>query len=496
MKGAKVFFNEQTVLNMPFMFRLIRRYWMLVVATFTVITCYTTYKFYFQNTIYSSEKRFRMHQDGMGNPGDAISDLLTVSNRYSTSADIVTVAESRAFHEALAKKIVEHPDFTSLNFKKLNAAAGNYKEEISACGSDRLCKENIIADRISGFISISDAPGQHHTYIFQVRTTDSLTTAAFIDIAVKAFIQNRLEYRKEYTRIQKETTQEVVEDNKKILLESGFRELQTRLEQIKSEQEENRSQFRQTFGIYQQKKLEVESLFELKSASEKKNKQDQNLEDYEINDRIERLRTSIDKLKGDINALELSYNSLSEGDALIIGSLRQELASKVLDYEEITSGRNIGRNVPVLSSDRNIEVEYRVASEQFKRLELEYNMLISNTRLLSRQRNEIESQLESLRATSNLVINLEQRLLQFEVIASTITPDITFFDTSLSIKAFKRMTITKYLLFTFFFSMFFSILAVFTRYLLDERVYDSYELNDVFKDIPIIGNAPKFKKAS
>lgn len=498
MKSVKVFFNEQTILNMPFILRLIRRYWVLGLAILVSVVSYTTYQFYFQNTIYSAEKRFRVHVDGQGHPSAAIADLIGGGRRQGSSQDIKAVAQSRGYQELLARALIDSPNFEKLDLRGLNARGeGDYLVERSRCEGDIHCLRVLVTDRVSDFVIVEEVGNAHHMFSLKVITADSFTTRYIAEQAQEALVQYRLNQLSEYTEYQFRVTRDVLNQNKGQLHEAGYRDLLLRLNQITREQDDIRGQFRETFSTYQRMKFEVESLYEHYHATVKARNIQGDIERSGRVDRLNRLKASIEKTRGDINALELSFRSPAAVDNQIISSLRVELARKLEEYQRLSGGEESSTSQMFqVNPQRNLELDYRVANEQFKRVEIDYNQLILRTRELASERATVEASLEYLQATNELVKSLEERLLQLEIAASTVAPDISFLDISLSVQAFKRITMAKYLLFTSFFSFFFLVTGYFIRYAFDSRIYDSYELIDIFGDVPIVGTAPKFKSAT
>ncbi len=497
MKSPRLLFNEQTILNLPFIVKLSSRYWGIILVVFLIVLSSMSYKFYFQNPIYSSDKRFRVDSDGSENKGGVVSELLSGSLRRSAVVDFSAIAESSSFHDFFARQILDHPDFERFDLRKLNEHTDeHYLGEIASCHNDNHCIRSFVARRAADMISIFPEAGRRHTFVFRVRSTDSFTSRTLVDLGANSLVEYRLSALKEFIQMQRQTVSSVLSEFRDVLEAEDFRGLNQRLLEVDKMEEDARMKIRQLFPIYQRKAMELESVRRSHDTFQASELPLNDFNYLQKVDRAEKLKNSIARLKKDIETLNLSSGVGNQADQQIILTLQQELEVKKQAFSRKYSDLDLLASTTTLRGSRNISDIYQSTLDEYKQIKTQYDNHLNMIQSLNTERRIIQQRLEDLNSKGKLVLSLEERKLQSDIAANTVTPDVIFYDSTPSHSRFIRMSPVKYILYTSVLSIFFSFILVCLRYLFDPTIYDEEELQESFSHIPILGSTPNLKKAS
>lgn len=495
MKKLSIFFHDQTILNLPFLFRLMTRYYIISTSLVLLVISYTTYRFLVQKTFYSAEMIINLHSN------ETVSPLATMPLPFGGSSsktlddEIIMIPQSRSYRKAVAQRLIKLEDFNSIDLR--TSENDDYQDLKGQCKENQQCLSTLVIDRLPNFLKIESTAKSPTGYYFVISTFDQQATKILADIGSQVLLARRREMLVKHSQEQIRVNQEVLSGHQEELREKNFNQMTEDLRQLKSELASIQSRFPQTFSLFQQKRLEFESITQLHTTVQEQESLKLDMQHIGEKDRLTKLQNSIEKLKGDINSLELSFRTPELMDSIIIKDLRKDLSNKLAEFNSMKSGGVVvgssNQNIP---SHRNTQLEYNVISEQFLRISAEYDQILNSAKETAYKISVLENAIQKLEPVNQLIKQMEKRILELTVSASTIVSDIGFADTEATYRSFKRITLIKYVLFTIFSTVFLTLLAVTLRYLLDRKIYDVYELENNFSNLPIIGTAPSFKNVA
>ena len=83
MKKLNIVLNETSIINFPFLWKLVKRYKFLSITVPVIAAIYSTSVFLGQNTIYSGEVGFKYINEGSNSPTSMIFSMLGEKKRRS-----------------------------------------------------------------------------------------------------------------------------------------------------------------------------------------------------------------------------------------------------------------------------------------------------------------------------------------------------------------------------------------------------------------------------
>lgn len=457
---------------------------------------FASYLLIAQNTIYSTELMFRVDSDWRDSKS-GVAELLPGTFRSSSQADFLAIVSSNSFHNALAKKIVVHRSFHELDLKRISEVGhSSYRDAIERCYKNVSCKEEVVTSHLGSLISVYQSSGRQNTYSLRVRSTDFLTSQVLINIASQALVDYRLENQREFISLQRDTVSDVLKNYRSSLNDHNYRGLSSRIDELNRREDDARLKQRQVFLLYQQKSLHLETVKNQLENYRRAQSRQQDFSYVQQADRAQRLMETIHRLKSDINILELSSSNFNSPDNEIFQALQQELEVRQQEFQEKYKNSDLLTSANGNASRHGLPESYQVALNEYRQVQTKHDHLMEEIREIHKERDTIMEKVATLKSKDTLVQNLEQRLLLSDLAASTITPDIIFFDQAPSMSSFTRITLLRYIFFIIALTLFFTPILVSIRFMRDKRIYDTSELSQFFEEIPILGHAPQLKKSA
>jgi len=498
MKKMNIILDETTILNFPFLWKLVLRYYRISFVI-PVLGALLALQYYIsQNSIYTASQSFKNIADEADSPTNAIAKLLGENtNRLSTS-EVIGMVQGADFISRVSANVVDHPKFEFLNFNGLGVKNLKTQHEMFGfCKQDHECLVNEVQKVIGQFFEIEHDHLVENRFYLKVKMLDRMTAVTVLKIVAEQLELERLRTIKHFIQVQQRISDELIHKKKEELNNIEISSLKDESNRVFSDLEAIKLKVASAGKILEIKKYELNkaeaTLKQTENISQGNGMQD---EKEQYNQYIT-VKKRVTELVQDIHALELNQELLSEQDHSILKELKRELRKK---RKELKNFKNIGRGVANIdefleSKDRGsnfTEFDLEVIKREYKKIFAEYTSLEEQKNELVQKKIKLDHKHEELRPAFEYLKLLESKTIQLKLVESTIVSDLVFDKHVANVAAFKRATKEKVSLFAILLILFCMFVCLLVRYMTDSRIYDEYELSRNFEDLEIIGNTPDF----
>ncbi len=498
MKKLNVILDETTIINFGFFKKLIGRYLISSLLVPVIVFSFFIYNYTNQNNIFLQSKTFKNISNDSDSPTLMIARIIGENQDGITSAEIISMFSSLDFQRKLSEEIYasgkyEKLIFTGLSSKKIKTL----EESLQLCSEDKECITKNIMGMVAGLFSIEQDMAVNKKFILKVKTLDKDTTIFLLSILEKTIQNVRTSSIKHILLQQKSVMQDLSLKKRAELKLQDPLDIEEKNNRLKEQLNQMLDRIQIVQGHYHSKKVELD-LTESK-LEQTKNTLKKRFSQNEINQsrKAKALDKKIEKLRQDINAIEVSLTNLSKEDRGIINDLKSEMKAAqrelyaIPDYRRLVGSREEFLKQKDVNSN-NIGFETKVKRRQFSRIETELKELQDKIGKTSKLQKEYEARIELTKPDLEYIKLLEKKLVQLTLLESTVVSDFVFSKNVTDVSVYKRTSRGKMLLFASFMSFFLLFTVVLVRYLFDTKIYDEYELKKNFENLEVIGNTPDF----
>lgn len=493
-----IILDETTVLNFPFIGKLVKRYWLISLLLPIAALAFGLFKYSSQNTIFQSNHGFKNTAES-ANPSSAIASMLGERNRGLDETEIISIANSVDFQYKLAEVLMNKQEFSKLNFNAINTEKQVPQSSFFAhCGSEKDCVKKTLAGILPALYSIVPDKGVINRYVVIVRTLDEMTSRLILNELSKLVEEDRIKNIQSTISQQIKLSEELIQDKKVELDAADINSQRDRFKFLESEiidVDRKLGSYRNTFFTLKQNLSQAETI--LSETLKTRNKK-VNINELMKNEKAEALENRISQLREDLNSLEVSKSHFGGKDQSIISQIRKEISDK---ENELKAIGNFKRSISSVTqfvkmkdkSSPNQEFDYAVLKKRFDEMKKEYDGLVESRESMVKEITQLENHLDKFKPSIEFLRLLEQKYVQLKLAESTVVSDMSFDTLPTDVFSYKKTSLGKIILISIASGLFFMLLAILGRYFMDGRIYDEYELKSVFKDLEIIGNTPDFQ---
>jgi hypothetical protein len=491
--------DETTIISFPFYSKLLLRYYFISILVPVFIFSYSAFFYINQKSIYISSMNVSIIKSSKSDSTKAIASLMGESMEGLRASDVILMTKSRDFLMMVADKVYNLPDYERLILDKLASKkpirAGKMFKD---CRNNSQCIIKKLSYTVSDFITLKPNSVVDDLFTLEVKTLDRNTTTALLLIFKDSMLETRIKALSSSITKQKEVIEKLIADKEASLSDISVDNI-GRVAQQK----------RDDLGILEKKIVRLENDLQAQKAkleliqsqleqTKKVIKKKLSVDDIAAVEQIETLTKEVKNLQQDIQALELYAENMTTDDKIILSELRAELKVKQSKLGQLTRNSNYSLNETTFLTRKNkgsqdIEFQAKVAKSQVKKIEKRLIKLKSQRVLLREEIKLDTKKLDDYKPILEQMKLLKNKLLQVNLLESTITADLSFDKEMSSLRRFKRTTKVKVILFASFITFFSVFLFITVRYLFDPRIYDEYELQRNFQDLDVIGKTPDFK---
>tara|TARA_R110002072_G_scaffold276051_2_gene437698 strand:+ start:39495 stop:40997 length:1503 start_codon:yes stop_codon:yes gene_type:complete len=499
MKKINVILHETTIINFPFFWKLIKRYAFLSMIAPIVSLIVGGYIYYSQKDIYLKSASFKYHVESTDTTSSSIASIIGEKSSGLSINEILGIMNSYDFAKQVAVSLYNRPDLLEFNFTPIkNKDFLNTASYLAPCKENRECKIKKIQQIVPYLYTMEPDRLIENRFWIRVKSLDKKTTLNLTETLITELRRNRINSIKHNLTEQMNLSYELIENKKNELIGVDMLAVRDRKKEVQSNLNEITSKIKSYTSFYHQQKLKL-SLAETKYNQTRStiSKRQVAQEDVEVSKKRQELEDKIKKTMSDINSIKLSAKDLSAQDKMIIKQLRSEISNAKNKLSSLgTKGRTISNIVDFLDekdkeSDFN-EFDYKVLKGQFVKIEKDYSEMIKKREDLEAESRKLDNILEKYKPAFEYIKLLEQKIVQLKLLESTVISDFIFDKESASVRRFKRTSKSKIILFTVTITLFLMFLITISRYIIDDRIYDTYELEKSFEELTIIGNTPDF----
>lgn len=497
MKKFNAILDDTTIINFFFFFKLLKRYYIISLLVPVLIFGYAAYFYKSQNIVYIKNINFTFKKDNSSSPTAAIASLVGENNTELTISDIIAITKSPDFKEHLGESIARDSKGYEITLSALTSKSiKKVKDEFSFCNDNIKCYENEIEKRVSGFFSLKEHPQIDKMMKLEVKSLTPTTSDVLLRNIEESLIQFRVNQIKHSIIEQKKISNRLINQKTQELKDLKYFEAVKHAVQGKAKLHSIMTSVANLEGLSQKQTMSAE--ITQTQYEQTKKVGSKNIEsEKDTLEHLQQLKKEITNLKQDIRALEQSQTSFNKEDKYIITKLKSDLKLKQVKYKKLKSSTTLTINDSRFIANKNqqsnsLEFQYKISRQQIKKTQQELNRLKDQREKIIRENEENAQIIEKGKTTEEYIKLLSTKLMQLQIIESTIISDIIFDKKSSGIRAFRRTTKSKVMLFSGVLSIFFLFSIILIRYITDPRIYDEYELQKTFEDLNVIGKTPDF----
>ncbi|MBK25447.1 MAG: hypothetical protein CME70_15740 [Halobacteriovorax sp.] len=500
MKKLNIVLNETSIINFPFLWKLVKRYKILSISVPLIAAAYSSYTYMGQNTIYSGKVGFKYVNEASNSPSGMIFSMLGEKTSTLDPTEIISYGNSVDFQYKVADELIRSDQFRKLNFNSIGSRKlKTFESMFKACSGNKDCERDKVARLVGQFYSVNMSNDVIDRYSLTVRSLDHNTTDTLVKVVSKAIQNDRLNQIRYFVTSQVKISEELLEKKKKevdLEMIKGLLDQQAQFKvKIKTANNRLNSIRQHYFGEKSRlNRLETE-LSQTKKTLAKKNKST-NSELFKVTE-AKKLRERVKQLREDIASIELSFENQNQiNGSEITKKLKQELKTNERKLASLGDVEKYGVDESFAKGKQNSkatsEHNYNVIKNQFSKTSVEFEKVRTELEKLTKESTELEVQIKEYQPNLELIKLLEQKLVQLRLAESTIVADLVFDNYQSELSSYKKIAKTKMIFVSIFFSCFLLLFIVILRYIFDGRIYDEYELKNNFEDLEIIGNTPDF----
>jgi hypothetical protein len=497
MKNMGILLDDKTIINFTFFGKLLKRYYIITMLSPLLVLLVGFYVYNSQNDVYMISAGMLV-KSSESSEKSSIASLLGSEKQEFSIAEVLSLGKSIDFQQKIAKQLVDHPDFSKMNFNTIKVKKMKSHSEIFGnCAGNNKCVYSILRGAVGSYYDIKRSAVIVNKYIVSIKTLDGFTSREILKLITKEITKSRKETLLSSLTDQMEVSKKLIKKKKEELVDVNIVSLEDLLKTKTKELSDLATVIRSYKSIFMSQKLQLSKAKLTVKETKRAISQDTNGTDKIKYTKSLELKKDIEKLREDIRVLQGAAVNGSEQDQLIISQVQNQLAVKERAFKKLGKIKRKFSNIEKFkdtkdkSSDYN-EFDYNVLVGQHEATKKELVKLDSRKLKLEAERLFYENKLKSLKPSFDYLKLLKDKMIQLELVKWTVGNDIIFDKLPESVRRFKRTSLSKIVLFSFMISLFIVFLGVFVRYMFDKRIYDEYELSRNFKGLEIIGNTPEF----
>lgn len=498
MKKLNVILDETTIINFSFFKKLLGRYkYASIIIVISIISIFSIY-YKNQHDIYRITKTFKNVSNDADSPLGTISNIIGESKKGITEEEVISSLSSIDFVKKFAEVVYESDQYLEMNLSDLLARDVRSTSEIYAlCNEDKDCFINFLIGRLPALYEIRPNGVVVNNFFITVKTLDAKTSKLLLKYLEESIQLTRLEAIKRVHSQQNEVTQKLLKQKLEELGNIDPDAIQGEFDNIKEKVEQLDDRISIVSREYHGLKVQVDLLdSQLEQTKKTLSSDAKKLFNSKLAKKAKVIQSKIEKYRQDISAIEVASNEFGD-ESSILNQLRSELKKAERELASIPNHKLYLSNAEDFlkkkgNASANVNFDNKVRKRQFIRVNKELEKLqFERVNTVKRQK-ELAATLKQIKPTVDYINLLREKLVQLQIIESTIISDYVFSKNVSGISVFKRTSLSKVILFCFFVTLFSLFAFVLIRYLADTKIYDEYELNKNYENIDVIGKTPDF----
>lgn len=416
---------------------------------------------------------------------------------FMNQNEVMAIIGNYDFTKVVATNLINSPHFSKLDFNSTSIKQNLTHAEIFKKCSDIACNIETVRSIIPSFYGVETEVGSGRL-ILNVTTRSPITTLVLLKGVKEALIKTRLDAASSSADTAIKETEDLIEQSRKGIEEKGGFDKLAESESLDALITQSNDRIK---SISARLSLENDQYnfqqIRLKESGATANtdiKGNKKL-DYEtfskISKKIEELRQNI----ASINSTP--KEARTESDNLILSQLNSELAKHEKDLSKLG---NIKRNIAnddhfintQINNQSNFEFDYKVTSAKLGRIQKEHDIAKKELDELFGKKAQMENELLHIKPDFEYLKLLESKLVEAKMTKSIVKSDVSFEHFGDDISSFRRSSLMQIIIFCFAIAFFILFVALIGIYLMDDRIFDSFEIEKCCQNLPVIGETPTF----
>ena len=492
-------FDSTTIINIPFIAKLFKRYLKSSIFISFILISMCACLYFLQHDLYWTSISFSDSTEAVESPLGGVASLMGGGQKGGLRAtDILNLRSSVDFNRKIALSLMSSEFYKTLRFD-LNYLSPN---AITASVIERKCKGSnecivlTLAKLLPAFYQITDKDRSGANFVLEVKSLDSLTSNVLLKHITDTINSSRVEALKYKLQEQSRADLKILIEKKKEIDINEFYEIQEERNRLESELKEIQSKIDHQTNVLtsvQDKLSSAEATYQRsKKASNKKVNYD------EMNSEMRRreLKDKILKLNSDIIALEDASIEHSINDREILVKLKKEMSdaqNRLKKFGEGDSQTNLDQFVK--QNDEKIygkEMDFNVIKDQMNTAQQYYDELILKKKDIFGQKIKTEQNIEILKPSIEFIKNMEIKIEQTKLKALSIGADVRFDSYSGAPEPAKKIGLILILGYLVIMHLIVLTFYLIIRFYFDDNIYDEEDLKSISVDLKIIGSGPNY----
>lgn len=500
MNKLELLFDSTTIINLPFMIKLFKRYLKSSIVIFIIIVLACTSLYFFQQEIYWTSISFSDASDSSEPAiGGIAGSLIGEKKGGMRATDILNLRSSIDFNRKVASRLLTSEFYPKLrfdlNYLGVHVTDSNSFKKI--CRSNQECLIKEIVKRLPKLYQITDKDRTGANFSLEVSSLDNLTANVLLNEISKTISESRVEAVRYKLKEQEKVDTSILIEKKKEIDVINFYELQDEADRLNSELKEIQSKVDHQTNVItsvQDKMANAEASYQLsKKVSGKK----VNFDTLNSEMRIRELKEKTMKLNSDIIALEDVSREHSIKDSQILAQLKKEMEAVKKKLKLLGDGNSqINLDQFVKQNDEKIyirELEYNVIKDQMHFAKQNYEELIIKKKDILGQKIKVEQSIEILKPSVEFIKSMEIRIEQSKLKSMSANPDVRFDRYSGAPEPTKKIGLILILGYLVILQCVAAVSHLLIRFYFDNNIYDEDDLRAISANLKIIGNGPSYE---
>jgi|GEM_PF-5529065 len=499
MKKISLLLDDVTVINFRLLGSLVLRYKKVSFLICLMLLGFVTYFYLIQPEIHQKKSFFKVFHHEVAqsaNNKNFLQQITETRGMQLKEEDVEAIVTSYSFVKDMVKRLVDSKNIKKFNFESPVSPNVPFEKEYQRC-KDEACRSKLLPRLLAPLYSVSVEPGTGRM-ILTVMTKNSQTTIEIIDSFHKVLEDTRMKHAtdvldKEITQVQSLASK----TRSEIELKGGFERI-AKSEFLNATIEQRKNEVQNLFlRLSKESELYNFQKISLKESNKAANAETQNLEmlSFEsyskINQKINELRQNIASIK----TIPDVMRTTTDNEILI--ELAEELKLNEKELKKLGNNTKIiGAQGTFLNKQINgqssIAFDHKVSSQQLKKLQSDTDIAKKELDGLYIQKMKLENEFLALKPDMEYLKLIESRLVTMRLKKTAISSEVNFEPYDLGVHIFKENSLMQIFVFSFVGLVFLLFLSLVFIFLCDDRIFDVNEIERYYKDLHIIGHAPRF----
>lgn len=495
MKDLSVFLHEKTILDLTFIFSLLKRYKRTSIAITAVVFIFFSMVYTFQSKIFTQEISFRVQDKTKSSALSLLSNIGGINGSLNDS-EIIDLSSSKEFYFMLSDQLLSRKDIFKYGLRDIgaNSHAGllTFGE---MCQKDLQCYRKKLKMFLPEMVSTVRDQKQQAKFYLIVKNLQQDFVPVLLQESISALNLIRQKKLREFISSQRKSLQGLLEKQSAVLNEGKGLALLSQREKIKDKIGDTQLQIKEFEFALNKERIRndhLESTYE-KIRSDKKSVR---VLDKVDQVKLDTIKAKITKINSDINSFTYSIDKLSEDDIKIQMQLiekKQELEDDFYDLVGLSFSEYVAINEKTNFDEHSPEHNYKIGIRTLQKFEETIKDLSDQRESLYLELKKIDQEIANVSPTEEMLRDLMPKVQQLLILEETTLSDLAFSSIASDLLVYKRYSLFKCLALSALLSLLFIFVTLILLYLFDQKIHDENDLLALDYELEVLGTVPEFK---